>query len=203
MVFGFMTSQTAAIGLGAYINAGFGGGDWEAEDEDDNESDFDTDDTGSGFGFVLDTAVAKDRVFNYRLNVGFERKDYDFESDDTLEIDNFVVVNDFGFGVVRTPKIRFWLGPELKIASGSGSADDDDDFDVDLVSVGLGPVLGLNVHVSKLVTLGFKTGLLFESIVGKGEHDTRDEETDFTGDDTYFYFSFAVIFRINDEYKKK
>jgi hypothetical protein len=198
-----MTPQVSAIGLGGYFTAGSGSGEWDAEDEDDVESDFETDDTGSGFGFVLDTAVAKNRVFNYRLNLGFERKDYEFESGDTLEIDNFVVVNDFGFGVVRTPQIRFWLGPELKITSGSGYVDDDEDFEVDLVSVGIGPVLGLNVHVGKLVTLGFKTGLLFESIVGQGEHDTLDDTVDFTGDDTYFYFSFAVIFRINDAYKKK
>ena len=203
LVFGFMAPQASAIGLGGYFSVGSGSGEWDAEDEDDNEWDIETDDTGSGFGFVLDTAVAKDRVFNYRLNIGYERKDYEDENGNTLEIDNFVVVNDFGFGVVRTPQIRLWLGPELKITSGSGEIDNNDDFEVDLVSVGIGPVVGLNVHVGKLVTLGFKTGLLFESIVGKGEDDTRDYTVDYTGDDTYFYFNFAIIFRINDVYKKK
>ena len=203
LVFGFMAPQASAIGLGGYFSVGSGSGEWDAEDEDDNEWDIETDDTGSGFGFVLDTAVAKDRVFNYRLNIGYERKDYEDENGNTLEIDNFVVVNDFGFGVVRTPQIRLWLGPELKITSGSGEIDNNDDFEVDLVSVGIGPVVGLNVHVGKLVTLGFKTGLLFESIVGKGEDDPRDYTVDYTGDDTYFYFNFAIIFRINDVYKKE
>lgn len=154
---------------------------------------------------MLDTAVAKNRVFNCRLGLGFERKNYEDEDGDTLEIDNFVIENDFGFGVVRTPKIRFWLGPEIKIASGSGYVDTDLDEDVDdnLVSVGIGPVLGLNFHAGKLVTRGIKTGLLFESFVGRGEHKTRDDAVDFTGNDSYFFINFAIIFRTNNVYKKK
>jgi len=97
------------------------------------------------------------------------------------------------------------LGPELKITSGSGNIDTDknEEFDIDLVNVGIGPVLGLNVHVGKLVTLGFKTGLLFESVYGRGEHETRDDTIEYSGSDSYFYFNFAIIFRINDVYKKK
>jgi len=205
LVFGFMTSQSLGIGLGAYFTTGSGSGEWTAQDEDSDEWDIETNDNGSGFGFVLDTAVAKNRVFNYRLGIGFERKDYENEANETLEIDNFVIENDFGFGLVRTPKIRLWLGPELKISSGSGDFDSDgaEEYDVDLVSVGIGPVLGLNVHVGKLVTLGLKTGLLFESIYGHARHDDSSYDIDYTGDDSYFYFNFAIIFRINDVYKKK
>jgi len=205
LVIGFMGSESMGIGLGGYFETGSGSGNWTRENENGVETEFETDDNGSGFGFVLDTAVAKNRVFNYRLELGYERKNYEDEAGAILEMDNFVVVNDFGFGVVRTPKLRFWLGPELKIASGSGNVDTDEDevVDYDLVNVGIGPVVGLNFHIGKLVTLGFKSGLLFESFIGQAKHEITREEIDYTGDDTYFYINFALIFRINDIYKKK
>lgn len=205
LVFGFMASPTMGIGLGGYFSTGSGSGDWTAQYENGVENDFETDDDGSGFGFVLDTAVAKNRVFNYRLGLGFEQKNYEDEAGATLEIDNFVIENDFGFGIVRTPKIRLWIGPELKIAAGSGHVDTDvnEEVDYDVVSVGVGPVLGLNVHVGKVVSIGFKTGLLFESIYGHAQAENSADDVDYTGDDTYFYLNFAIIFRINDVYKKK
>lgn len=56
----------------------------------------------------------------------------------------------FGFGVVRTPVVRFWLGPEyvLKlITTGSKRYLS--------VSTGLGLVLGLNINLGSLITLTF------------------------------------------------
>jgi hypothetical protein len=202
LVSAFLLSDSLALGLGGYITSGSGSGEWTAEYPNGSENDFDTDDSGSGFGFVLDTAVAKNKLFNYRLGLGFESKDYEDESGSSLEIDSFVVENDFGFGVMRTPNLRLWLGPELKISSGTGNVDGIENIDYDLVSVGIGPVLGLNINIGKLITLGFKTGYLFESIFGQGKVDFTGETIDYTGDDTYFYLNFAIIFRINDKYSK-
>ena len=80
--------------------------------------------------------------------------------------------------------------------------DGNENIDYDLVSVGIGPVLGLNINIGKLITLGFKSGYLFESIIGQGKDDFTRETIDYTGNDTYFYLNFAIIFRINDKYTK-
>jgi len=47
-----------------------------------------------GFVFLLDTAVAKNRVFNYRLQVGFENAEYDLDSvyNKTTETDLSAIV---------------------------------------------------------------------------------------------------------------
>ncbi len=60
----FMLSESLAMGLGGYYTFGSGSGTWTINTEDSDNDDIDTDDSGTGFGFILDTAVAKDKLFN-------------------------------------------------------------------------------------------------------------------------------------------
>ena len=194
LVSAFMLSESLAMGLGGYYTFGSGSGTWTINTEGSDDNDIDTDDSGTGFGFILDTAVAKDKLFNYRLGVGMEKKEYEIDDGPTLKVDNFVMDNDFGFGVYRSPNFRLWLGPELKISYGTESVDG---LDYSVVSIGVGPVVGLNYNIGERLTLGVKSGYLFEYTAGYGEDDNGDS-VDHSGTDDFFYFNFAIIYRLND-----
>jgi hypothetical protein len=145
---------------------------------------------------VLDTAVAKDRIFNYQLNIGLYDWSEEFENDFEYDLSGFMMSHDFGFGVVRNKYVRFWLGPEIRIAYGSGDEDDNEGYDVEMVSVGIGLATGLNVNLGPVVSLGVKAGYLYESVGGYA--DSRIDSNDFSGSDTMAFVSLNLLFRIND-----
>jgi len=129
---------------------------------------------GAGGGIMFDTAAARDRLLNMRTTVAFSQNwDYRYSkrpflftiappllapaeiyqtrfyrAKDMVRPCSVDLSEAFGFGVVRTPVVRFWLGPEyvLKlITTGSKKYLS--------VSTGLGLVLGLNINLGSLVTL--------------------------------------------------
>ncbi len=70
----FLTPTTSeAVGYGAYFEYGHGTGHVEPVG-----GDIEFDENKYGFGFALDTNVAKNSLFNYRLNIGYQRKNRDF-----------------------------------------------------------------------------------------------------------------------------
>jgi hypothetical protein len=99
-----------ATGIGFYGTGGIGVTTWNYRGESFNTTDY-----FYGGGIMIDTAAAKDTLFNYRFTFGYEQyilKDPD--SDITSKpINRFSISNTFGFGVVRTQYFRFWLGPRL------------------------------------------------------------------------------------------
>lgn len=190
--------KTMALGLGFYATSGMGSGEYEFDDDSNPDYDLDTDIERNGFGFVIDSAVANDRVFNYRLNIGIYNWSEEFEDDSEYDIDGFMMSHDFGFGVLRNKYVRLWLGPEIRFAFGNGDDDDNDGYDVEILSFGAGPVLGLNVHLGPVVSLGFKTGYLFEAVYGNA--DAFNESIDFSGRDTMYFATLSLIFRINDKF---
>ena len=51
-----------------------------------------------GLGFVMDTNVAKDSLFNYRLEVGYQHSWREFDDfSGEIESDGFTINNTFGF----------------------------------------------------------------------------------------------------------
>jgi hypothetical protein len=201
---GFQVSESMAIGLGLYGSSGSGSAEWEAESSRGDTWDFEKDTEYSSFGFVLDTAVAKDRLFNHRLSLGQEKCNHKLgDNRDTLELDNFVMVNDFGFGIVRQPlgqsgSLRVWIGPELKISFGTGTTDFDRNWDVNLVAVSIGPAVGVNFNFGSVFTLGLTGGYLSGSFIGRGEDARYDYSEDYTGTESHYFLSLAIIFRIHD-----
>jgi hypothetical protein len=183
-----------AAGLGFYLTSGAGDGEYEFDDDTRPEYDLDVDIQRSGFGFMLDSAVANDRVFNYQLNIGIYNWSEEFENNSDFDLSGLMMSHDFGFGVLRNRHVRLWLGPEIRLAYGTG---DNDGYDVTITSIGAGPVLGANVHLGPVVSLGFKSGYLFESVFGNAD---GFESIDFYGGDTQFFFTFSLIFRINDAF---
>lgn len=138
----------------------------------------------TGFNFILDTAVAKDKVFNYRLGLGYEKETFDVG---TREVGRFALTNTFGFGVLRTEAVRLWLGPQIFFAYGS----DDTYHDLD---AGAAFVLGTNFAVGPVVSLGLELGY------GIGFHRWEVGRLDNDGLRNNFFLSGVLLFRIHDEY---
>ncbi|HEB32572.1 MAG TPA: hypothetical protein ENI15_17145 [Spirochaetes bacterium] len=166
----------------------------------------------AGLGFVLDTAVAKNQLFNYRLNIGFEKWNW---GDDTLqnittaEPLRFGIYNTFGFGIIRTRLIRFWLGPQLGLTLFTEPATKTGTF-LDLFQLTdnngafgstLGLATGVNINIGEKFTVSIDGGArrwtyryLNANPTQLGERRARTHE---------YYGNVSVMFRINDVYQKK
>lgn len=196
----FFVSSASALGLGFYGSLGSGSGDLEVDPEAGTDYEFDTDNEHRSFGFVLDTAVAKDKVFNYRLQVGLDKwEEENSDTGDKFEIDGFVVENDFGFGVVRRESFRLWLGPTLRIEYGEGIYNDNTDEEAAFFGIGVGPVIGVNFNFGRIFTLGLKSGYLFEGYGGAGKDLFEGDR--YTISSRQIFINAAIIFRINDTFK--
>ncbi|HXC49550.1 MAG TPA: hypothetical protein VN634_01580 [Candidatus Limnocylindrales bacterium] len=127
------------------------------------DSDIDYEEDHYGVGFTFDTAVAMDKLFNYRLSVGYEHVSADykvkidgakFSSDE--DGDGIAVDSAFGFGLVRNSRMRLWIGPAVRLSTDfftpSGYSDY---FDF---AIGAGPEIGLNFHVNDRISLGMTAG---------------------------------------------
>jgi hypothetical protein len=159
-------SPSSALGLGAYFE--FLHGEGEIDFLGVEHLDFDSD--KFGFGFALDTNLAQNRLFNYRLTAGYQHTDRDLDdfnlggilsSLDNRDADGFSFNNAFGFGLWRGPQHRLWAGPAIRLAVDVFDVDDDlTSTDVDIVdfSIGGGPTIGLNLHAGENVTVGLTVG---------------------------------------------
>jgi len=125
-----LTTTAFAVDFGFYINYSLCTGDdieYEGQRSWKNKK-FDTDVLNYGVGFILDTAPASKRLFNYRLKVGYSRLKHDFsiyESgrnygnyntysyEGTYAYNGIAVDNIFGFAVIRKPGFRWWIGPAV------------------------------------------------------------------------------------------
>ncbi|MGE5893294.1 MAG: hypothetical protein ACM34I_04500 [bacterium] len=194
----FIATNASAAGLGFYGTAGGGTSEWDADGFPGD--DFDADTGHAGIGFVVDTNVAKDSVFNYRLQIGYERMKHEPEDTffDDIKLDALVIDQDFGFGIVRNKLLRFWVGPELRLVYATGSPDNASDTDIHLWGIGIGPVAGINFNVSPLISLSVKGGLLATGYAG--EMETPIGDTDYEMSEVHGFGTFAVLFKIDDTF---
>ncbi|MBN2160891.1 MAG: hypothetical protein JW807_15990 [Spirochaetes bacterium] len=163
VLFSVRTSPVHAFGVGLF--ADFDGGKmiWDG---------YGAEFMNYGGGFVMDTNLASDQVFNYRLEFSFSnlRTPYNAEEIDILStmlawsllgtplIINKTVtkhensllmstVHYFGFGVVRSKSVRFWLGPQLTIGGMLTNLTG--------LYTGFGFAMGLNFNIGDVFTLAF------------------------------------------------
>ena len=70
-----------------------------------------------GGGLVVDTCLAQDKLFNYRLHLGYDYIAMDLKSRSAgiyeAKFNRINIFNNFGFGIVRNKLLRFWIGPQL------------------------------------------------------------------------------------------
>jgi hypothetical protein len=190
-------SSASALGLGAYYNQGWGDGEVEYDDWDDddyNHYDFDDIDIENDYktrmiGFMLDTNVARDSIFNYRLNIALD----EMEPKSGKDIDGYVMDHTFGFGVLRNQNVRLWIGPQINLSYYT-----DDDFD--MFGLGFGPAIGVNIHAGDKISFTVTSGYKYNFLIGS--EDRYDDDFDFTGYEGQYYINFGVLFRINDVYQQ-
>ena len=98
-------SNSFAVGFGFYFDYGSGSGEAEFDVSGADEFDIDTD--FLGVGFQLETSpLTKNKVFSYRLQVGYESRDIEDDENMTLELDGLVVNNTFALGGNTSERVR-------------------------------------------------------------------------------------------------
>jgi len=120
-----------------------------------------------GTDIVVDTAVAKNQLFNYRLSLECynmtERKDY-LIFNYSYSLNRLVLANTFGFGFIRTRFVRVWAGPQLTVSYEFTNRSDS--ILNSVVYNKIGSVVGVNFHTGEETTLafelGFRAGLGFD-----------------------------------------
>jgi hypothetical protein len=134
----------------------------------DNSSDFNRVKIAQA-GILFDTCVAKDRLFNYRLQVGLDLSsasywDADLAQTVAMNIWQISFINTFGFGLIREEALRFWFGPQLGFGVGFEPSFSDtayysvmsNFFELDMFA---GVAMGLNIHLGNSVSLCADAGL--------------------------------------------
>jgi len=187
LVLSFGVGNVHAAGFGFYGSAGSGSGDFTYE----GSPSFDVDTTHTGMGFVFDSNVSQDKLFNYQLNVGYDKFNIEDNSGDDLELSGLLISNAFGFGIVRTEGFRLWIGPEIRLTWVSGNLNT---YDYDAFGLGLGPAIGMNFNLPGPVSLGIKAGYQVMNYAGEATS-ASSITTDFDIDENMFYVNFSLMFR--------
>ena len=156
------TSNSFAIGLGLYIDLGTGSGEAEFDVSGTDEFDIDTDFFGVGFQLEINP-LTKNKVFSYRLQVGYESRDIEDDDNVTIELDGLVINNTFSFGRNISERIRLWGGPQVLVGFYEGETDKEllgDELSFSGAAFGLGAAGGVNYGLGRgktilTTTLGF------------------------------------------------
>lgn len=195
-----ISSSAYASGWGAYVEYGNSTGDVKFEDfgklsdelidefgDISKKQDFDKD--VIGLGLVYDSNIAFDKLFNYRIDIGWQ---HTFRDGDNGDIDGngVAIVQSFGFGVWRRPDYRIWIGPVIRV---SFDAYDPDVGDLYSVGAGGGPQLGLNYHLNEKISL---SGTVAYQYMYVAEYlDANDDSEPLSGSEHLVTVNFSILFR--------
>lgn len=175
-----------AIGFGLYTTASNSGtAEWDAWNINDK---FETDIDQKETGIVMDTAVASDNSFNYRLQLASVDTEYD-----AIEMEGKMMTHTFGFAVVSNQTMRLWIGPQISLRDLDAK---DKNLSLELNGIALQAVAGINLHISSSLSLIGELGYSLSS----------DYETDSDIFDTYdveedrSFFNVGIIYRFGDNY---
>ena len=163
--------------------------DGEFTDSDFPDVDYEEDHYGVGFAF--DTNVAADRLFNYRMNVGYQHVEGDYDGFDD-DGDGLSIDNAFGFGVFRNQNVRLWIGPAVRVSF--DFFDDSDSWDL---GIGAGPEIGLNIHTGSRVSFGLTAGYQILYSLNVPDDDDLDEVD---GYEQGVLVKLTMLFRSSDDY---
>jgi len=155
----FLASINAqAVGIGFYGTA-YTSGEAEWTRDIFNSTTFTTDIKQQEFGFVMDTTIAHDSLFNYRLQMANVSSTYD-----GAKYEGYAFNNMFGFGVLKTAALRLWIGPQIGFKRIEAKNRNPGVF---ITGIDVGAVMGLNFHASRSVSLtaelGHKRGTTYQA----------------------------------------
>jgi len=200
-----IVNDAAAAGLGVYGSVGGGRADWSPE----NTANFKKTTGHLDFGLAMDTAPARDKLYNYNLTVGYGIfRNMNNTAWGTADLDGLIISNSFGFGTLVTPKIRIWFGPEIKVTWVDGSPQHYSNYKINLFGVGKGLVLGVNFNDNEKLTTVVKMGFQVFDYVGEGKgffsHETNSASTsylrrDYDVREKMLTLTLEFLFRTSDD----
>jgi hypothetical protein len=221
-------STAHALGLGAYFTGAGGRGAWFTPEG--NEMGWRSYGQFGG-GLVLDTCVARQRLFNYRLALGYDRYSSENEiyGEDagtvSFGMNRFSMYHTLGFGLLSTEQLRLWCGPQLGVCCSFGSGTGTTYYyfmnyttatghELDYVMYGasLGLTLGLNFNLGKSLTLYVETGMRYTVNYARGSGTgymgimsaiaRMNERMEMVVHGYEGYGSVGVMYRIGDVYSR-
>ncbi len=171
-----------AAGYGVYGSCGFGPRAISIRDTTRNI------DEKIGVGFVYDTALARNELHGYRLNVGYDSfVNYGSIPFGPWSIHQAIITNTFGMGIVQSRYARFWIGPQIefacifKEAGGKFRITNAYPFPQGAMALwksvgrrfvipmmGFGGAMGVNINAGKNFTIGIEAGMV--TAMGLGPH---------------------------------
>lgn len=181
----------------------------ELDDVDDFWADLNTESDEVGIGLVFDTNLARDRLFNYRLYASLAFVDEEVGQaglENQVQGTNVSLDQTFGFGFIRTPSVRVFIGPSLHL--GIGRIDDHIDvsgfrenYERTSVTAGLGPELGVNFNVGRHLTVSTSAFVRYGFQVQSFQRlfDEGGSDGDFVGGDLRAGLVTSVFFRFGDD----
>ena len=190
-----IASNSFTIGLGLYIEYGSGSGEAEFDVSGADEFDIDTD--FLGVGFQLETSpLTKNKVFSYRLQVGYEARNIEDDENMTLELDGLVITNTFAFGGNTSERVRIWGGPQVLVGFYDGETDKDllgDELSFSGEGLGLGVAGGVNFGFGSGKTI-LTTTIGMRALNFIGDTEWYDEDEQLNGCTTELFFSVGILF---------
>jgi hypothetical protein len=199
MVAGASADRVFALGFGGYAYGG--GGPVEGSYDFDGGPDLDMDGgtLHRGWGFVMEVHPAGRSIFNYRLNMGFEKFHACFDFEDTSptfgpDFDAVGVAMDhtFGFAVLRHDVARLWIGPTVRLGFYAGEGDIDEvgvDGDFVVAEAGVGAAFGANFHIGHRFTISPSIGYRRSAYAGINDDNDFTDELTATGNTAYVKLS--------------
>jgi hypothetical protein len=186
MIFvGVSSSFAAKHGLFLDVSSGAGEAEW---DTDIIAWDIDT--SSFSGGYVFDTNPSKNKVFNYRLNVGIGSQEIKDDFGDSLDSTGLYAENIFGFAFVKNDSLRWWVGPLVRVGYYSGDVESTV-LDVTYAEFALGLVTGLNFNVGNSI-ISPSLGVRVHGFAGEGE--AAGIKEDIEGNFTNIFFNVAFLF---------
>jgi len=195
-------SNAHAAGFGFYGSYGAGTADWTVDSSYSNSTDFSKRTNHLGAGLVMDTAPARDKLFNYQLNIGYDRfSNNNGSAWGPVDFEGVLISNNFGFGGMISPTTRLWFGPELRVELANGSPSSYSNFKIRLFGIGIGPVLGVNFNTGEKQTFAVKAGYQYLHYTGEGNGGYSHENNAATGySKSYDYDVIEKLVYINLEF---
>lgn len=100
------------------------------------------------FGLSWDTAVARDSLLNFRMNLGYERFELKNEAGNQEDFAGGILEETLGVRLLANERLRLWAGPQLSTGLYNGD-----------LGIGYGVALGGNLHFDSLTSLGLTVSL--------------------------------------------
>jgi hypothetical protein len=169
------------------------------------------------FGIMYESAPARDKLFSYRATLGFDIAT-NLSIDDvsvpgfpislsdlgvSLDLDEtskagFSTNHTFAFGLIRTDRLKWWVGPGLGLTFNYYNYETDFfgipiDAEGANVSIGGGAETGVNIHLGQAMTLCVGGGIHWRAFgLGGGSDDVGSLVW---GNGPFFFIQTALLFR--------